>query len=80
MFQKLTSLSGNFGHPLLMQRVYFQPTNSMEQSTSWKANSRSVSQQILRLLRNQKVHYCVHKSPPLDPLLRQMNSVHIPKP
>jgi hypothetical protein len=35
------------------------------------------SQEILRLLRNRKVHYPVHKSPLLDRSLHQMNPVHI---
>jgi hypothetical protein len=31
-------------------------TNTMDQSLSWEANSRSVSREIPRLLRNPKVH------------------------
>jgi hypothetical protein len=42
-------------------------TNSMEQSPSWEANSHSASQEIPSLLRNQKVHYRVDKSPTTGP-------------
>jgi len=48
----------------------------MKQSPSWEANSHSASQEILHLLWNLKVHYCVHNSLPLFPILSQMHSVH----
>jgi hypothetical protein len=52
-------------------------TNSMKQSPSWEVNSYSASQEAPHLLWNLKVHYCVHKTLPLDPILNKMNPVHI---
>jgi len=48
----------------------------MERTPSWEANSHSASEETPCLLRNPKVHYHVHKSSPLVPLLRQMHPVH----
>jgi len=44
-------------------------TNSMKQSPSWKANRSSASQEILRILWNQNVHYSFHETKPLVHIL-----------
>jgi hypothetical protein len=41
------------------------------------ANSRSVGQEISRILLNPKIHYLAHSSLLLVPLLSQINSLHI---
>jgi hypothetical protein len=43
---------------------------------SWAANSHSASQENLQLLQNPKVHYCVHKSLLLVPILSEMHPIH----
>jgi len=54
--------------------------NFMEQSTSWEADSYSASWEIPHVLWNLKVHYHVHRSPLLVPILSQMIAVHTYQP
>ena len=50
----------------------------MVQSPSLEANWFAASQEIPRISRNPKVHYCTHKRPPPVSILGQTNPVHIP--
>jgi hypothetical protein len=57
--------------------VSFPTIIYMEQSASTEANSRSDSEEIVRLQWKPEVHYQAYKNQILTPILSQMNPVHV---
>ena len=56
--------------------LYIHLFNSTEHSPFWQVCSSSPNKAIRPLLYNSKVHYHVHKSPPLVTVVSQINPLH----
>jgi len=70
---RVTSYSSKPEHQQLTYSGTYLITYSTEHSPSWEA-----SQETPCILRNPKVHYRIHKSPPSVPILSQLDPLHAP--
>ena len=68
----------HFLRPTVHINITYLFVYSMEQSLSFEANRFSGSQEIPRILWNPKVHYRIHKCPPVVPILTQLDPLHSP--
>ena len=52
-----------------------QVNNFLEYSSTWETKIQSNDQEIILILRNPNIYYCVHRNPPLVRILSQKHVV-----
>jgi hypothetical protein len=58
------------------QRCRIMLNTCTDLSPSWKAVSCAATRELPKMLWNPKFHYPVHRSPPLVPIMNQINPIH----
>jgi hypothetical protein len=74
----MTGLScPTFRGNLCISRIAQVGINSMQQRSPWETYSRYTCEEIPSLFRNPKIHYRVHKIPPIDPIWSEIIPFHV---
>jgi hypothetical protein len=75
-FQRISRFTSYQDVNITNARRFYILTNTTEERPLWQASNRLDSHEVSHVLRIPAVHYRLHKSPSLDPILSHTNPVH----